>query len=195
MKKIIVIILVTVLSLLTAGGVCSVFAEETVPPEQVTEGDGSGAQEPVQEPEKTDIEQLAESFLAYLKEKYGEDYEYYHAQIIEQWGSVEAYLLSLGENLPEDYQNGWEKFVGWLGEYAAVWAPAFAVLLVIVAAVFGKKVVNKIAELFKKLFKGSNQQSSALIAVIHAQKALMGTNEKFSETVKELEDAEKGLEK
>ena len=107
---------------------------------------------------------------------------------------MEAYLLSLGENLPEEYKNGWEKFVAWLGEDASVWAPALAVVLVIVAALFGKKLVHRIAELFKKLFQGSNQQSVALIAVIRAQKALMGTNEKFSENVKELEEAEKRLE-
>ena len=157
MKRLIVLTLVILLSALCFGGVCGAYAEETLPPEQVTEGEENTPQ-------------------------------------IKEWGSVEAYLLSLGENLPEEYKNGWEKFVAWLGEYASVWAPALAVVLVIVAAVFGKKLVHRIAELFKKLFQGSNQQSSALIAVIRAQKALMGTNEKFSENVKELEEAEKRLE-
>lgn len=195
MKRLIVLTLVILLSALCFGGVCGTYAEETLPPEQVTEGEENTPQNPDNEAEEgNDIQKLVDSFVAYLKDKYGEDYELYYNRIIEEWGSVEAYLLSLGENLPEDYKNGWEKFVGWLGEYASVWAPALAVVLVIVAALFGKKLVHRIAELFKKLFQGSNQQSSALIAVIRAQKALMGTNEKFSENVKELEEAEKRLE-
>jgi hypothetical protein len=195
MKRLIVLTLVILLSALCFGGVCRAYAEETLPPEQVTEGEENTPQNPDNEAEEgNDIQKLVDSFVAYLKDKYGEDYELYYNRIIEEWGSVEAYLLSLGENLPEDYKNGWEKFVAWLGEYASVWAPALAVVLVIVAALFGKKLVHRIAELFKKLFQGSNQQSSALIAVIRAQKALMGTNEKFSENVKELEEAEKRLE-
>lgn len=195
MKRLIVLTLVILLSALCFGGVCGAYAEETLPPEQVTEGEENTPQNPDNEAEEgNDIQKLVDSFVAYLKDKYGEDYELYYNRIIEEWGSVEAYLLSLGENLPEEYKNGWEKFVAWLGEYASVWAPALAVVLVIIAALFGKKLVHRIAELFKKLFQGSNQQSSALIAVIRAQKALMGTNEKFSENVKELEEAEKRLE-
>ena len=195
MKRLIVLTLVILLSALCFGGVCGAYAEEILPPEQVTEGEKNTPQNPDNEAEEgNDIQKLVDSFVAYLKDKYGEDYELYYNRIIEEWGSVEAYLLSLGENLPEEYKNGWEKFVAWLGEYASVWAPALAVVLVIIAALFGKKLVHRIAELFKKLFQGSNQQSSALIAVIRAQKALMGTNEKFSENVKELEEAEKRLE-
>ena len=41
-----------------------------------------------------DLQTVSESFLQYLKDKYGEDYEFYYSQIIERWGSVEAYLLS-----------------------------------------------------------------------------------------------------
>lgn len=195
MKRLIVLTLVILLSALCFGGVCGTYAEETLPPEQVTEGEENTPQNPDNEAEEgNDIQKLVDSFVAYLKDKYGEDYELYYNRIIEEWGSVEAYLLSLGENLPEEYKNGWEKFVAWLGEYASVWAPALAVVLVIIAALFGKKLVHRIAELFKKLFQGSNQQSVALIAVIRAQKSLMGTNEKFSENVKELEEAEKRLE-
>lgn len=195
MKRLIVLTLVILLSALCFGGVCRAYAEETLPPEQVAEGEENTPQNPDNEAEEgNDIQKLVDSFVAYLKDKYGEDYELYYNRIIEEWGSVEAYLLSLGENLPAEYKNGWEKFVAWLGEYASVWAPALAVVLVIIAALFGKKLVHRIAELFKKLFQGSNQQSAALIAVIRAQKALMGTNEKFSENVKELEEAEKRLE-
>lgn len=195
MKRLIVLTLVILLSALCFGGVCRAYAEETLPPEQVAEGEENTPQNPDNEAEEgNDIQKLVDSFVAYLKDKYGEDYELYYNRIIEEWGSVEAYLLSLGENLPAEYKNGWEKFVAWLGEYASVWAPALAVVLVIIAALFGKKLVHRIAELFKKLFQGSNQQSAALIAVIRAQKALMGTNEKFSENVKDLEEAEKRLE-
>ena len=99
-----------------------------------------------------------------------------------------------GATRPQENQHATHTVVARLAEYATAWPPALAVMLVIVAALFGKKLVHRIAELFKKLFQGSNQQSSALIAVIRAQRALMGTNEKFSENVKELEEAEKRLE-
>ena len=63
----------------------------------------------------------------------------------------------------------------------------------IMVAVFGKKLVKKVGGWFKSLFTGTNQQSKALIAQSHALRALMGSNEKFADIVKELEETEKEL--
>lgn len=144
------------------------------------------------------IDELVAGFKAFLKEKYGDDYDYYYKLIIDKWGSVEAYLTSFGDKLPDEYKSGWEKFVGWLADYSVVWAPALAVILVVLVAVIGKKQFNKLVEKIvnvklSPIVKELNIQSDATVAIIHAQKALLGTNERFAETVKELEYSEKGL--
>lgn len=145
------------------------------------------------------IEALAERFITYLKEKYGADYEYYYDQIIEQWGSVEAYLLQFGqEHLTEEQQTAWNKFVSWLSTYSPVWAPVLAVAVVIAVAIFGKK---KFDELLKKAVDSKvnpivnelNKQSSALAALMEGTKALLPKTDKFTENAELLEKAEKEL--
>lgn len=138
---------------------------------------------------------LIEQFKAMLKDKYGADYEFYYNQIIENWGSVEAYLLSLGGNLPEEYKTAWDKFVGWLGEYSVIWAPALAVVIVIIVAIVGKKQFNKIVERIvnKKLMpiaRELNNQSRATIAMLKAQRSILPQTEKYTQTREELEQAE-----
>ena len=147
---------------------------------------------------ETDIGGIADNFINYLKERYGDDYTYYYNRIIEQWGSVEAYLLSFGEKLPEDNRNSWERFVGWLDEYASVWAPALAVAVVIIVALVGKKTFNAIVDKvvnakLKPIVNELNAQSKATVAILHSQKALLGSSEKFANNVRELEQGEKEL--
>lgn len=141
---------------------------------------------------------LVDRFIGNLKEKYGEDYEYYLNAILEQWGSVEAYLLSLTDNIPEEFQAGYNEVIQWLGDYAPVWAPVLAVALVIFAVLFGKKVVNK---WFNKIVEARiqpiqaelNKQSEAQAAQLKVTRALLGTSEKFAEERKASEQAEKKL--
>ncbi len=144
------------------------------------------------------MDELVARFIAFLKDKYGEDYGQYYNLIIEQWGSVEEYLLSLGERLPEEYRTGWDKFVGWLSEYSAVWAPALAVALVIIVACIGKKQFNKIVERvvngkLSPIVQELNLQSDATVSIMRAQRALMGNSERFAKEVQELEQSEKEL--
>ncbi len=150
---------------------------------------------------KTDgrgLEELTEQFKDYLKERYGSDYENYYNAIIEQWGSVEGYLLSFGDKLNDEQRSAWDKFVGWLSDYASVWAPALAVVIVILAAIFGKRTLNKalkktVDAKLSPVIKELNLQSSATASIIRAQRALLGNSEKFSGTVEELTEAEKEL--
>ena len=152
--------------------------------------DGSqeiAAEEEINTESTAGIEGVADNFLNYLKERYGDDYLYYYDKIIDNWGSVEAYLLSFGD-----------KFVGWLSEYSSVWAPAFAVAVVIIVAFIGKKQFNKIVDRIVKvklqpIVGELNKQSSATVSILHAQKALLGTGERFADSVKELEKSEKEL--
>lgn len=212
------LIAASLLMFVCAGATVITYADTDKPLH--TEEVGDGITEPLPDPDTQpdapepdgggqvaapSIEELAERFKTYLIGKYGEDYEYYYNQIIEQWGSIEGYLLAFGEKLPEEQRTGWDKFVGWLSEYAPVWATAFAVAVLITAVLIGKSKLNKLKSWFKALVeklvnkrlapieKELNLQSGATVSMLHAQKALLGTADKFSGNVKELDEAEKWL--
>lgn len=189
-------ILFTVLSAvliicLSAGVALSAFAEDT--------GEETPTVTDAVENNKEDNATLITGqFIEYLKTKYGEDYEYYYNRIIEEWGSVEAYLLSFGEKLPEEYKTSWDYFVEWLGEYSPVWAPIFALAVVIVVAVIGKKkfdalvkkvVDKKIAPVINEL----NKQSKSLAIIAEANKALLPKNDKFADISESLDNSAKEL--
>ncbi|MDE6597604.1 MAG: hypothetical protein K2K60_03085 [Clostridia bacterium] len=188
--KIAFITLIAAMLLIFTGiGATVTYAEtEIMPPAEITET-----------VEESNIDEIAASFTEYLKARYGEEYETYYNAIIEKWGSIEGYLLAFGDKLPEEHRNGWQKFVGWLSEYSSVWAPALAVVILIIIAVIGKKIFNKTLDRIVKLkvapiVSELNLQSNATVAMIHAQKALLGNNERFTESVEELTVAEKELE-
>ena len=146
----------------------------------------------------SETENLVDRFIENLKAKYGEDYEYYLNAILEQWGSIEAYLLAQTDNLPEEFQTGYEDFIGWLSEYAPVWAPCLAFALIIIGFIVGKKALNKmLARLVdarvSPIQSELNKQSEAQAAQLKATRALLGTNEKFAEERKAAETAEKKL--
>lgn len=178
--------LVAALMLALFVSVPAAFAEEIIPDTSAEETAGD------------ETENLVDRFIGNLKEKYGEDYEYYLNAILEQWGSVEAYLLSLTDNLPDGFRAGYTDFIAWLGEYSPVWAPALAVALIIIGFIVGKKVLNKILNRIveariKPIQEELNKQSEAQAAQLKATRALLGTNEKFAEERKAAENAEKKL--
>lgn len=201
LRKVFAVLVVAMLLLfLCAGAVIPAYAE--------TDGNvemGEVEDPAVDEEESASLEVLATQFIDYLKYKYGADYEQYYNAIIVQWGSVEGYLLAFGNKLPEQYQTGWDKFVGWLRDYSVIWATALAVVILIIAIIVGKKKFKKLKKWFiglvEKLVNKRltpietelNLQSKAIISQMHAQKALMGTTERFSDNVKELDVAEKEL--
>ena len=194
------------------------YAEETTAPEQVTEEpqdepqiDDNEATEPPTTEEPTeedtdtdtafDMAALVDKFTAYLKDKYGAEYETIYNGIIEQWGSIEAYLVQFGEEyIPEEYNAGWNAFIEWLSVNAPIWAPALAVACIIFIVVFGKKAFNKIVQKIvdakvNLLSDELNKQSVALSAQMKALKMIMPTNEKCAAAVQELEEKEKELSK
>lgn len=196
-QKAFAIIMATILLLFITMGVSVVsFADDAQDPPIFTEET---------EQTETGIDGVAEQFVSYLKTKYGADYEFYYNAIIEQWGSVEGYLLAFGNKLPEQYQSGWEKFVGWLNEYAPIWVTALAVVVLLTAIIVGKSKIKKLKEWFTSLVEKLvnkrlspienelNLQSKATLSLLHSQKAMFGASEKFADNVKELEEAEKEL--
>lgn len=188
-KKIIAVILAITLVLFIGLGTTAVARADTF---QSTE------QEIVDPDISPDESNFVVQFTEWLKAEYGEEYETYYNFIIEHWGSVEAYLTSLGEKLPEEYQSSWDKFVAWLGEYSPIWATALSIIIVIIVAVVGKKQFNRIIDRIvntklKPVVGELNLQSRAIAASLNAQKVLLGNNERFAEAVNELTAAEKEL--
>lgn len=163
------------------------------------------AEEEVQTEEtEKDEESLVSGFLGQLKDKYGEDYEVYYNAILNEWGSVEAYLLSLadGENIPDVAADGWKQFIGWLGEYSPIWGSILAVVCLIIVILFGKVALKKvkqavvaIADKFKTLFKSVNKQYGIMKAQNDALLALLGENPKYEEKRKALIEANGEIEK
>lgn len=152
-----------------------------------------------EEPEKKSV---SEEFIEKLKEKYGDDYDYYYTSIIDKWGSVEEYLLSLiTEETPESTAQGWTAFVSWLDEYSVVWAPILAVVCLVLLIVFGKILGDKItgkgmlfamlSNKFTTLFAEINKIDGAQAAQNAALIKLLGRNEQFRE---EREALEKSVE-
>ena len=202
MKKFTVFMLALIATCVVCfGAVFTASAEEIDTPEQVTDETQNepqtGDNEAVEN--ENNIADLAASFLGWIKSQYGADYEKYYNSIIENWGSVEAYLLQFGEEyVPEKYSGGWDKFVNALSESAPVWAPILAIALVIVGVIVGKKVLNTILNKLietriKPIETELNKQSEVQIAQAKATRALLGTSEKFANERKALEEAEKTL--
>lgn len=186
------------------GGAAIVYAdEETGQETPVTDGI-EGSADKVDEPDGNGLQDLVEGFLAQLKEKYGDDYENYYNAILAEWGSVEAYLLSLVDNgtVPDVAASGWKAFVNWLGEYAPIWGSILAVIAVIIIIVLGKKALNRVAAFvtlsggkFKTIFLSINKLYQADIAEMQALVKLLGENDRFAEERKELKKAIEEIEK
>lgn len=173
----------------------------------------SAAETPTETPAVTDgespeapqdgLQELVDSFIEGLRAKYGAEWQTYYDAILNEWGSVEAYLLSLvPDDAPDPVKSGWEAFVAWLGEYSPVWGSILAIVLVIFAALFGRSVVTKIKDFvaaildkFKTLFSSVNKQYDVLKAQNDALMKLLGDTPKFEEQRKALEKANEEMNK
>lgn len=145
---------------------------------------------------------LVIDFIARLKERYGDDYLYYYNAILEKWGSVEQYLLAcVDETTPDIVADGWTSFINWLDKYAVIWAPVFAVILVVIAALVGKKYIKKAYEYIKArkketttIFGAINKMYKAHIAEMQTLQSLLGDNERFADKREALEAAREEIE-
>lgn len=141
-----------------------------------------------EEPAQTTESGLAEEFIQTLKDRYGEQWETYYNAILDEWGTVEAFLLSaMPDGAPDVAKNGWNKFVDWTRENWVVIAAVSATALTVIVVLFGKKCVGLIVGFFKKmfslvgkLFSGVNLLYKNAKAQNDALLALMGNNPRFS---------------
>ena len=171
MKKFLVFFTALLCAVLLVGGVCSASAAEV-------------ADEPAQVAESG----LAEEFIQTLKDRYGEQWETYYNAILDEWGTVEAFLLSaMPDGAPDVAKNGWNKFIDWTRENWVIIAAVGAVVLTVIVVLFGKKCVGLIVGFFKKmfslvgkLFSGVNLLYKNAKAQNDALLALMGNNPRFS---------------
>lgn len=165
-----------------------VDGENTVPPQ---DSDHSSIDEDVKETQSD----IVISFIQYLKDEYGAEYETYYNAIIEQWGSVKNYLNAQIEDgtLTDETADAWSLVVNWLDEYFVIWAPILATIALVIAFIAGRKVYSAIKNLFIRLFKGTNQTATAQIAIIDAMLLMLGKGEKTKKQREELEEAKKEL--
>lgn len=141
-----------------------------------------------EEPAQTTESGLAEEFIQTLKDRYGEQWETYYNAILDEWGTVEAFLISaMPDGAPDVAKDGWNKFVDWTRENWVIIAAVGAVVLTVIVVLFGKKCVGLIVGFFKKmfslvgkLFSGVNLLYKNAKAQNDALLALMGNNPRFS---------------
>ena len=185
------------------GNMTVVLAEETPaveqggelsPEEETPETDQTTAPDEVLEPSQEDND-IVMAFIQYLKDEYGAEYETYYNAIIEQWGSVKNYLNSkiTDGTLTDETAEGWLGFVNWLDQYAVVWVPVLAGLALLGVVIGGRQIYKTIKNLFTRLFKGTNQNAVAQIAVIETLELLIGNSEKTKDARDKLAEAKKEL--
>lgn len=189
---------------LCMGGAAVVHADEPTEQETPAMGEIEGDADKADESEDNGSQSLVDGFLAQLKEKYGDEYETYYNAIIAEWGSIEAYLLSLADDgiIPDAAADGWKAFVHWLGEYWPIWATILAIIFLIIVIALGRKALNRVAAFvklsggkFKTLFSCVNKMYQADLAEMQALIKLLGENERFAEERKELQKAIEEIEK
>ena len=145
-------------------------------------------------------ETLADRVKAYLQGIYGEDYEVYYNKIIENWGSVENFLLNASDNLPEEYKYKATELLTTVNAWIGVGADAILLFCVGIYIVYRAQKNKKTAADLTTLKACDNQIETAQLALINSQKAqsaalqalLPGT--KFEETIATLKESDKALD-
>lgn len=141
-----------------------------------------------EEPAQTTESGLAEEFIQTLKDRYGEQWETYYNAILDEWGTVEAFLLSaMPDGAPDVAKYSWNNFIDWTRENWVIIAAVGAAVLTVIVMLFGKKCVGMIVGFFEKmfslvgkLFSGVNLLYKNAKAQNDALLALMGNNPRFS---------------
>lgn len=172
MKKFLVFLTALLCAVLLVGGVCSASVADAA-----------------EEPAQTTESGLAEEFIQTLKDRYGEQWETYYNAILDEWGTVEAFLLSaMPDGAPDVVKDGWTKFVDWTRDNWVILAAIGATIAVVIVLVFGKKVLTLIIEFFKNLFAKVGKIFTAINTLYKNAKAqndallkLMGDNPKFEQ--------------
>lgn len=180
------------------GGAAVVHADEPTEQETPVTSEIEGDADKADESEYNGSQSLVDGFLAQLKEKYGDEYETYYNAIIAEWGSIEAYLLSLADDgiIPDVAADGWKAFVHWMGENAPIWAPILALIILIVVIIIFRKKIKLLMSFVKLLFvRPTNKIFKALIAQNQALILLLGNGERSAEAREALTESIEEMQK
>ena len=145
-------------------------------------------------------ETITDSVRAYLQAIYGNDYEKYYNKIIENWGSVEKFLLNASENLPDEYRYKATELLTTVNAYIGVGADAVLLLCVSAYIIYRARKNKKINADLKTLKAGDNQIETAQLAIIQSQKAQSAAlqkllpGDKFENEVAILAESDKALD-
>lgn len=141
---------------------------------------------------------IVEEFIDMLKERYGEQYIQYYNAILDEWGSIEAYLISaVPEDAPDPVKGAWLEVVSAVGTYAPIWGGALAVIAIVIVVLFGKKALKSIAAFAKQIavkIASQAKERKAEVKMLQAQaqavRALLGDNPRFEKERSALAQAE-----
>ncbi len=145
-------------------------------------------------------ETLADRVKAYLQGIYGDDYEVYYNKIIENWGSVENFLLNASDNLPDEYKYKATELLTTVNAWVGVGADAILLFCVGIYILYRAKKNKKITADLATLKACDNQIEEAQLAIMKSQKAqaaalcelLPGT--KYESTIATLKESDKALD-
>jgi len=211
-KQKLAVVLLALISVFTLSACCltfsrsvdtvfTVYAAETAEGTEQTEEETTEPTEPTTEgqEEEVDNETIAANVKEYLQSIYGDDYETYYNQIIENWGSVEKYLLSASENLPEEHQYKVTELITKINTYIGVAADGVLLLCVGIYIICRARKNKKVQSDLDRLKTASNQTQSAELAIMssltahgEALKQLM-PNQKFETATTAITEAETEL--
>lgn len=181
LKTVLVVILVTVFTL----AVCFVCSQITyaasadaIAAEGIFDVNSEGEIAPTTPetpvPEQTpdnDRKSITQSVQEYLKAIYGDDYEIYYNQIIDNWGSVEKFLLNASEILPEETKYKATELLSTINAYIGVGADAVLLLCIGIYIIYRAKKNKKVSNDLDKLKTAQNQTQAGELAIIDGLKA------------------------
>lgn len=144
---------------------------------------------------------VSDSVKEYLKSIYGEDYERYYNQIIENWGSIEKFLLSASENLPESYKYRVQELLLKVAPYVAIAADTIMLLAAGFYIFYRAKKNKKVNTDLEKVKAALNQTGTAELAIIESLQAQSQSlkrllpGERFAAETAALTESEETLKK
>lgn len=196
-KALAALVSVALILFLSIGGTLFAAAETQAGEPFLSQEDGTVIGEPVDENalSEEDEESVADRVKAYLQSIYGDDYKKYYDKIIENWGSVENFLLNASDNLPEEYRYKATELITTVNAYIGVVADIILLLCGLGFLIYIIKKHRKIKKDLATLKACDNQIEVAQLAIIKSQKAqsvalkALMPGEKFADAVAELAES------
>lgn len=208
-KKYTAIILVAFLSVFILGAfLCSRQSVYVASAEEVQSVSENAENQPV-EGENVSGEQtdeptsggVSDSVKQYLMSVYGEEWESHYNQIIEQWGSIEKYLLSASENLPEEYKYKAQELIMSVGGYVPLIAYCLLIIGAMAISIYQRVKNKRLAGEIASVKAGQNQELEGDLAIMDGLKAIftvlkdLTPGERFDGSREALLSAEAKLDK